>query len=96
MLKSSQDKQQDELEGLLAGMSEVSQLFKEGEMYVPEVLMAAKDNDREQVIYETADLWFHNLVLLTQQGIRVEEVLAELARRQGLSGLAEKAARQES
>ena len=61
-----------------------------------EVLMAAKDNDREQVIYETADLWFHNLVLLTQQGIRVEEVLAELARRQGLSGLAEKAARQES
>lgn len=61
-----------------------------------EVLMAAKDNDREQVIYETADLWFHNLVLLTQQGVRVEEVLAELARRQGLSGLAEKAARQEN
>lgn len=61
-----------------------------------EVLMAAKDHDREHLIYETADLWFHNMVLLTQNGIRVEEVLQELARRQGLSGLAEKAARQEN
>ena len=59
-----------------------------------EVLMAAKDGDREHLIYETADLWFHSMVLLAQQGIRVESVLAELARRQGVSGLAEKASRQ--
>lgn len=58
-----------------------------------EVLMAAKDNDRNQIVYETADLWFHNMVLLAQQGIRVEEVLNELARRQGVSGLVEKASR---
>ncbi|UOP04114.1 phosphoribosyl-ATP diphosphatase [Conchiformibius kuhniae] len=61
-----------------------------------EVLMAAKDGDREHLVYETADLWFHSMILLAQQGIRVENVLAELARRQGVSGLAEKAARQPS
>ena len=55
--------------------------------------MAAKDGVREKIIYETADLWFHSLVLLAQQGIRPEEVLNELARREGLSGLAEKASR---
>ncbi len=58
-----------------------------------EVLMASKDGDKQHVIYETADLWFHNMVLLAHHNIGVEEVLSELARRQGLSGLAEKAAR---
>ncbi|ASK28516.1 phosphoribosyl-ATP diphosphatase [Neisseria chenwenguii] len=58
-----------------------------------EVLMASKDGDREHLIYETADLWFHSMVLLAHHGLRVEDVAAELARRQGLSGLAEKAAR---
>jgi phosphoribosyl-ATP pyrophosphohydrolase len=47
------------------------------------------------LIYEAADLWFHTMVLLAHHGLRVEAVVAELARRQGLSGLAEKAARQE-
>ena len=61
-----------------------------------ETIMAAKDGEREKIIYETADLWFHSLVLLAQQGIRPEDVLTELARREGLSGLAEKAARKES
>lgn len=61
-----------------------------------ETLMAAKDGVREKVIHETADLWFHSLVLLVQQGIHPDEVLAELARREGLSGLAEKAARKET
>jgi phosphoribosyl-ATP pyrophosphohydrolase len=58
-----------------------------------ETIMAAKDGVREKVIYETADLWFHSLVLLTQQGIHPDEVLQELARREGLSGLVEKANR---
>lgn len=60
-----------------------------------ETIMAAKDGVAEKVVYETADLWFHTLVLLAQQGIRPEAVLAELARREGLSGLEEKANRRE-
>jgi phosphoribosyl-ATP pyrophosphohydrolase len=58
-----------------------------------ETIMAAKDGARDKIIYETADLWFHSLVLLARQGIHPDEVLAELARREGLSGLAEKASR---
>ncbi|KAF0102297.1 MAG: phosphoribosyl-ATP diphosphatase [bacterium] len=58
-----------------------------------ETIMAAKDGEREKIIYETADLWFHSLVLLARQGIRPDEILNELARREGLSGLAEKASR---
>src|SRR5512143_3225662 len=53
-----------------------------------ETIMAAKDGERDKIIYETADLWFHSMVLLAQQGIRPEDVLNELARREGLSGLA--------
>lgn len=60
-----------------------------------ETIMAAKDGERAKIVYETADLWFHSLVLLAQQGIRPEEVLDELARREGLSGIAEKAARKD-
>lgn len=60
-----------------------------------ETIMAAKDGEREKIIYETADLWFHSLVLLAQQGLRPEDVLNELARREGLSGLLEKASRAE-
>ena len=55
--------------------------------------MAAKDGEREKIIYETADLWFHSLVLLAREGIHPDEILNELARREGLSGLAEKASR---
>ncbi|MGB3277220.1 MAG: phosphoribosyl-ATP diphosphatase [Castellaniella sp.] len=58
-----------------------------------ELVMAAKDGDRDQIVYETADLWFHCLVALTHFDLRPEDVLAELARREGLSGLEEKAAR---
>lgn len=60
-----------------------------------ETLMAAKDGVREKVVYETADLWFHTLVLLAHLDIHPDEVLAELARREGISGLKEKAARKE-
>lgn len=58
-----------------------------------ETVMAAKDGDPEKLVYETADLWFHSLVLLAHQGLGPEQVLRELQRRFGLSGLEEKAAR---
>ena len=59
-----------------------------------ETVIAAKDGDKEQIIYETADLWFHCMVLLAQQGLHPDDVLNELQRRFGLSGLEEKAQRQ--
>jgi len=58
-----------------------------------ETVMAAKDGDRKKIIYETADLWFHSLVLLAHQGLKPQDVLDELDRRFGLSGLEEKARR---
>jgi len=58
-----------------------------------ETVMAAKDGDRDKIVYETADLWFHCLVLLAQQGLHPEDVTGELERRFGLSGLEEKARR---
>jgi len=58
-----------------------------------ETIIAAKGNDPGQVVYEVADLWFHTLVLLAQQGLHPDDILNELARREGLSGIAEKAAR---
>jgi len=61
-----------------------------------ETVMAAKDGDPDKVIYEVADLWFHTLVLLAHQGLAPAQVLAELERRFGLSGLEEKARRKES
>ncbi len=60
-----------------------------------ETVMAAKDGDKEKIVYEVADLWFHTLVLLAQQDLHPNAVLAELERRFGLSGLAEKASRKE-
>ena len=59
-----------------------------------ETVMAAKDGDADKIVYEVADLWFHSLVLLAQQGLGPEQVLAELERRFGLSGLEEKASRE--
>ncbi len=58
-----------------------------------ETVMAAKDGDPDKIVYEVADLWFHSLVLLQHQGLSADDVLNELARRFGLSGLDEKAAR---
>ena len=58
-----------------------------------ETVLAAKDGDPEHLVYETADLWFHTLVMLAHQGLGPDAVLDELARRFGLSGLEEKAAR---
>ena len=58
-----------------------------------ETLLAAKDGDKLHLIRETADLWFHCMVLLAWHGAKPADVLAELARREGTSGIAEKAAR---
>jgi phosphoribosyl-ATP pyrophosphohydrolase len=58
-----------------------------------ETVMAAKDGIPDKIIYEIADLWFHTLILLAQQNLQPEQVLAELDRRFGLSGLEEKAQR---
>ena len=58
-----------------------------------ETVMAAKDGDAEKIIYEVADLWFHTMVLLAQQGLEPQQVIDELARRIGVSGIEEKASR---
>jgi len=58
-----------------------------------ETVIAAKDGDKKQIIYETADLWFHCMVLLANEGLGPNDVLQELQRRFGLSGLEEKAQR---
>jgi phosphoribosyl-ATP pyrophosphohydrolase len=58
-----------------------------------ETVMAAKDGDKERIVSETADLWFHCLVMLARYDLSPRDVLAELSRRVGLSGLEEKAAR---
>lgn len=58
-----------------------------------ETIMAVKDGDKSKIIYETADLWFHTLVMLKQQGLEFNDVLKELERRFGTSGLDEKASR---
>lgn len=67
-------------------------LKKVGEESV-ETIIAAKEDDNSQLVYETADLWFHTLVMLSARGLGPGDVLKELERRFGLSGLAEKAAR---
>lgn len=82
--------------------SYVAKLFGKGENAIlkkigeeaTEVLLAAKGGDRTHLVYETADLWFHCMVLLAHHGLSTEDVLKELARREGVSGLEEKAGRQ--
>jgi phosphoribosyl-ATP pyrophosphohydrolase len=79
----------------------VARLFHKGEDAIlkkigeeaTELVMAAKDGDAEKILYETADLWFHSMVALAQHGLTPQQVLAELERREGRSGLAEFAAR---
>ena len=61
-----------------------------------ETVIAAKNGDKEQIIYETADLWFHCLVMLADQDLGPNDVLKELQRRFGLSGLDEKTQRNKS
>lgn len=61
-----------------------------------EVVIAAKDENREQIVYESADLLFHLMVMLAKYDLTLADVAGELARREGLSGLVEKASRTDS
>ncbi len=84
--------------------SYVAKLFADGEDEILkkvgeeaiETILAAKDGDNEHLIYETADLWFHTMVLLSSKGLQSQDVLNELGRRFGISGLEEKASRNET
>jgi len=60
-----------------------------------ETIMAAKDGDQLHIVRETADLWFHSLILLAQFNLGPADVLAELQRREGISGIDEKKSRGE-
>jgi phosphoribosyl-ATP pyrophosphohydrolase len=81
--------------------SYVARLFHKGENAIlkkigeeaTETVMACKDGDRTQIVYEMADLWFHSLLALSAHGLKPADVLAELERREGLSGLEEFALR---
>ncbi len=87
--------------GTDAGASYVAGLLAKGEDAIlrkvleeaAETLLASKEGDRLHVVRETADLWFHTLVLLAWHGVGPEDVLAELQRREGVSGVTEKASR---
>jgi phosphoribosyl-ATP pyrophosphohydrolase len=72
------------------GTAQCAQKF--GEEAVEAVIEAVSGN-REALVSESADVLYHLLVMLASQGVALDEVLAELARREGLSGVAEKAAR---
>jgi phosphoribosyl-ATP pyrophosphohydrolase len=58
-----------------------------------ETLLASKDGDKLHIVHETADLWFHSLLLLAWHDLGPEDVLAELRRREGISGIGERQAR---
>lgn len=58
-----------------------------------ETVVAAKTGERAKIIHETADLWFHTLIMLAQTGLKPDDILSELERRFGVSGLEEKASR---
>jgi len=83
--------------------SYVAKLFSKGEDAIlkkigeesTELILASKEGDKTHLVYETADLWFHCMVLLAQHGLSADNVLEELARREGLSGVAEKAGRKQ-
>ena len=90
--------------GLAADQSYVAGLLAKGDGAIlkkigeeaTETVIAAKDDDKLAIVREVADLWFHCLVLLASRNLGPQDVLAELARREGVSGLTEKARRNES
>jgi phosphoribosyl-ATP pyrophosphohydrolase len=88
-----------------ASQSYVARLFVKGDDAIlkkigeeaTEVVMAAKDaritGDTSHVLYECADLWFHSMIMLARFNLTPQQVLDELARREGISGIEEKASR---
>jgi phosphoribosyl-ATP pyrophosphohydrolase len=91
----------DSRKGGDAESSYVARLFARGDDAIlkkigeeaTETVMAAKDGARDRIVSETADLWFHCMIMLSHYGLRPEDVLAELQRRAGTSGIEEKALR---
>lgn len=87
--------------GAAADSSYVAKLYAKGDDAIlkkvieeaGEVLLAAKDGDNAHLVYEVADLWFHTLVLLAHKGLSSDDILNELARREGVSGITEKVSR---
>jgi phosphoribosyl-ATP pyrophosphohydrolase len=81
--------------------SYIARLFSKGDDAIlkkigeeaTETVMAGKDGDRQKIVYEVADLWFHSMLLLARHGLAPADVLTELRRREGQSGLEEFAAR---
>ena len=84
-----------------ASASYVASLFAKGEDAIlkkiaeeaAETVLAGKGGDKLHIVRDTADLWFHTLVLLAWHGLKPEDVLAELRRREGISGIDEKESR---
>lgn len=87
--------------GMDAKSSYVASLFDKGEDKILEkvgeeaieTILASKTGDTDKIIYETADLWFHSMVMLAHHGLTADDVMHELARRFGVSGHDEKASR---
>lgn len=87
--------------GAEAGSSYVASLYAKGQDAIlkkigeeaTETVLAAKGGDKLALVRETADLWFHCLVMLAHAGLGPDDVLAELRRREGISGIDEKAGR---
>ncbi len=81
--------------------SYVALLYKKGEDSIlkkvgeeaSELIIASKGSDREKVVYEMVDLWFHCMVLMAHKGLTLDEISEEFRRRMGTSGLEEKASR---
>ncbi len=92
----------DERRNADPGTSYVASLFGKGQDAIlkkvaeesAEALLAAKDGDKLHLVRETADLWFHCLVMLAYYGLGPDDVLDELCRREGVSGIDEKSSRQ--
>ena len=93
-----QRKQQSADQSYVAGLyaKGLDHILKKIGEEATETVIAAKDGDKDKIIYETADLWFHCMVMLADQGLGPEHVINEIQRRFGLSGLQEKAQRDPS
>ena len=96
VLRERKENMQDE--------SYVALLYKKGENSIlkkigeeaAEVIIAAKEPEKQNVIHEIADLWFHCMVLMGHKGISLDEIADEFRRRMGVSGLEEKASREKA
>ena len=75
------------------GLEEILSKVSEESDELIEAAESKEENKKKKLIHETADLWFHTMVLLSYEGISAEEVLNELEKRFGTSGLDEKASR---